>query len=173
MEDGRLRYELKRAWKDGTRAVTLEPLDLIARICALIPASGFNMVRYYGVLSSRSSRREQVVPEPPPTIRNPLLDDDPQLALGFDGFADGEQQTGSAKRRPWAWLLRHVWQVDVSICQRCGGPMKWVQVATEPEAIAKALREVGLGETGPVSGVAYPKPRRRLPPAQQLAFGFG
>jgi hypothetical protein len=26
-EDGRLRYELKRAWKDGTCAVILSPLD--------------------------------------------------------------------------------------------------------------------------------------------------
>jgi hypothetical protein len=49
-EDGRLRYELKRAWKDGTRAIFLSPLDLCARVCALIPRPGFNMIRYYGCL---------------------------------------------------------------------------------------------------------------------------
>lgn len=35
-DDGRLRYEFKRAWKDGTRAVILSPLDLCARVCALL-----------------------------------------------------------------------------------------------------------------------------------------
>jgi hypothetical protein len=64
-EDGRLRYELKRAWKDGTCAVILSPLDLCARVCALIPRPGFHMVRYYGCLSSHASLRREVVPEPP------------------------------------------------------------------------------------------------------------
>ena len=34
---GKLRYRLKRPWRDGTVALVLEPLDLIARVCALIP----------------------------------------------------------------------------------------------------------------------------------------
>lgn len=71
LDDGRLRYELKRAWKDGTRAVILSPLDLCARVCALIPRPGFNMVRYYGCLSSHSAVRREVVPKPPPAASNP------------------------------------------------------------------------------------------------------
>jgi hypothetical protein len=45
LEDGRVRYELKKAWRDGTRAVLLQPLDLIARVVAMIPPPGFNMTR--------------------------------------------------------------------------------------------------------------------------------
>jgi hypothetical protein len=90
------------------------------------------MVRYYGCISSHSSLRLEVVPEPPPAVHNPLLDDGAgQLALGFD---DSEGQL-SGKRRRWAWLHRHVWELDVSTCARCGGPMKWVEVATEPDAL--------------------------------------
>jgi hypothetical protein len=66
-----------------------------------------------------------------------------QLALCF-GAAAVEELPGAAKRRPWAWLLRHVWEVEVSICERCGGAMNWVQVATEPAAIARVLRELGI-----------------------------
>jgi hypothetical protein len=168
IDDGRLSYEFKRAWKDGTRAVILSPLDLCARVCALIPAPGFHMVRYYGCISSHSSLRLEVVPEPPPAVHNPLLDDGAgQLALGFD---DSEGQL-SGKRRPWAWLLRHVWELDVSTCARCGGPMKWVEVATEPDAIRRVL--AGLGHEHGHDG------RRRAPrswhPAspEQLGFGFG
>ncbi len=35
--DGSLRYEMKRVWRDGTSAIVLQPLDLIARLCAMIP----------------------------------------------------------------------------------------------------------------------------------------
>jgi hypothetical protein len=174
-EDGRLRYELKRAWKDGTRAVILSPLDLCARVCALIPRPGFHMVRYYGVLSSHSSLRQEVVPEPAPSVDNPLLEDDSeQLALGFDGLARGGDHTdepqSSAKRRPWAWMLRHVWQVDVSTCPRCGGAMRWVEVATAPDAIARVLAE--LEHPGGGDGRRVFQKRSR-PPPEQLRFGFG
>src|SRR5690606_29291049 len=34
LEDGRVRVHFKRAWKDGSTAVDLEPFDFLARICA-------------------------------------------------------------------------------------------------------------------------------------------
>jgi hypothetical protein len=52
--DGRLRYLLKKPWSDGTVALVLEPLDLCARVAALIPPPRFHMVRYHGVLSSHA-----------------------------------------------------------------------------------------------------------------------
>jgi hypothetical protein len=36
-EDGSLGYEMKWVWRDGTHAIVLQPLDLIARLCAMIP----------------------------------------------------------------------------------------------------------------------------------------
>lgn len=175
LEDGRLHYELKRVWKDGTRAVILSPLDLCARVCALIPRPGFHMVRYYGVLSSHSALRREVVPEPAALVDNPLLEDDSeQLELGFDrldrGGHDTDESQSSGRRRPWAWMLRHVWQIDVSTCSRCGGAMKWVEVATEPEAIARVLAELEHPE--PNSGHRKPRQYGR-PPPDQLRFGFG
>jgi len=38
--NGKLRYSLKKAWRDGTVALVLEPLDLLARVCALISPPG-------------------------------------------------------------------------------------------------------------------------------------
>ncbi len=57
MTSGKLRYTRKRPWRDGTVALVLEPLDLLARVCALIPPPRFHMVRYHGVLSCTSSTR--------------------------------------------------------------------------------------------------------------------
>jgi Putative transposase len=55
--DGRLELTLKNVWKDGTRALLLEPHDLLVRLCAAVPPPWFNMVRYFGVLSSHSRER--------------------------------------------------------------------------------------------------------------------
>lgn len=76
----------------------LSPLDLCARVCALILAPGLHMVRYYGVLSSHSSLRQAVVLDPPPAVPNPPLDDAP-LVLGFNA---GPAPLRSGQRRPWA-----------------------------------------------------------------------
>jgi hypothetical protein len=179
--DGRLRYELKRAWKDGTHSVLLSPLELCARVCALIPRPGFHMVRYYGCLSSHSALRREVVPKPSPVLGNPLLDDedDGQLGLQFSGAHDADRDAlDPSRRRPWAWLLRHVWHADVSTCRRCGGPMKWVEVATEPGAIRRVLAELELQESecdDELSGAAQRTASRRYraPSPEQLGLGFG
>ena len=44
-----LRYELKKVWRDDTRFVALDPYELLARICAMVPPPRFHMVRFHGV----------------------------------------------------------------------------------------------------------------------------
>jgi hypothetical protein len=60
--DGRLELALQSVWKDGTRAILLEPEDLVVRLIAAIPPPRFHMIRYFGVLSSHSALRKEVVP---------------------------------------------------------------------------------------------------------------
>lgn len=79
---GKLRYTLKKAWKDGTVALLLEPLDSIARVCALVPPPRQHMVAYHGVLSSHAKLRSEVVPAPDAStsparvVQLELFDDD-------------------------------------------------------------------------------------------------
>jgi len=49
LPDGRLLYRLKHRWRDGTTHVIFEPLDLVAKLAALVPPPRFNLVRYYVV----------------------------------------------------------------------------------------------------------------------------
>jgi hypothetical protein len=60
--DGRYELELKSVWKDGTRALVYEPYELLTRLVAAVPPPRFHLVRYFGVLSSHSKLRPQVVP---------------------------------------------------------------------------------------------------------------
>ena len=64
--------------------------------------------------------------------------------------------------KPWAWLLRHVFLKEVSHCPRCGGPMRWVEVATSQEAIERLMAQHGEAPA--------PVPRPPQVPAEQLGF---
>jgi hypothetical protein len=76
LADGRLLYELRHRWRDGTSHVAFEPLELIDRLAALVPPPRFHTVRYHGVLASRSKHRAEVVPhETEPAAR-------PQCGVG-------------------------------------------------------------------------------------------
>jgi hypothetical protein len=37
LADGRLKYRLKKRWRDGTKHVIFEPLELIEKLAALVP----------------------------------------------------------------------------------------------------------------------------------------
>ncbi|HEX7625099.1 MAG TPA: transposase, partial [Anaeromyxobacteraceae bacterium] len=156
--DGRLELTLKSIWKDGTRAIILEPQDLVVRLIAAIPPPRFHTLRYFGVLSSHSSLRAEVVPRPPtdPAASRPPPAPGDQMELpGSD--ADGEGMgtgTDAPPRRRWAWLLRHVFQADLEHCPRCNGPMRWLEAATTREAAARLLGKLGLAPRPP------PAPRR-------------
>ena len=118
--DGRVRLAFKAAWKDGTHAVLLDPLDFIARLCALVPPPHVriacdadhprsHMLRYHGVFAAHSSARAEVVlgrePEPPP-----------QLPLFAPADLAPLAPPATSARHPWAWLLRRV-------CTRPFGPV--------------------------------------------------
>jgi hypothetical protein len=78
LPDGRLRLSLETPWSDGTEAIALSPMDLIARLCALLSPPRMHLTRFFGVLSSASKHRAEVVPTPEP---DPELQPLVQLSL--------------------------------------------------------------------------------------------
>jgi hypothetical protein len=71
--DGRLLLRLKRPWSDGRTALIFEPLELLARLAALLPRPGKNGISYHGVLGASAALRAEVVPTPPQTDGLPPL----------------------------------------------------------------------------------------------------
>ena len=163
LPDGRLRYRLKKRWVDGTHSIVLEPMDLMARLVALVPAPRFHLVRYAGVLAPNSTLRQAVVPARVPHSPVPV-----QLSLFGKVTAvvpqtrrDLDQETPRGRHR-WAWLLRRVFQLDLSVCERCGSKMRLCEVATTEEAIARIIA---------IDGQTHVKIARGPPPGQ-LALAF-
>ncbi len=142
--DGRVKLSFKAAWKDGTHAVLLDPWPLInqwgiGRLCALIPPPCFHMMRYHGVLAGRATARAEVVPgrAPPPA--------EAQLPLFTPSDLPPLAPPPPPSRHPWPWLLKRVFAVDIESCPvpGCGGRMRLVEVATEPDDIARVIAELG------------------------------
>jgi hypothetical protein len=158
--DGTLELTLKSPWRDGTRAVVMSPHDFLARLVAAVPPPRFHLLRYFGVMSSHSKHRADVVPthaaDPDAHVAPPAEGD--QLPL----FGNEPPRRG---RHRWAWLLRHVFAADLETCTRCGGPMRWLEAATTTADIARILAALGLAPR--------PPPRPPAPsPLGQLSLRF-
>ncbi len=152
-EDGRVAYALRRPWRDGTTAVLFEPLELIEKLVAIVPAPRGHMVRYHGVLAPHARWREDVVR------------DRRQVAPGGMGRepsagAGAAPQPGPAeegaelreRRLSWAQLMLRVFEKDVLECPRCGGRRRLIGVLTESTVIVAFLESLGLPPRAPPRG---------------------
>jgi len=57
---GKVRYELKTPYSDGTTHVLFEPLDFISRLVALVPKPRVNLTRFHSVFAPNSKYRARV-----------------------------------------------------------------------------------------------------------------
>ena len=125
----------------------MDPLSLLSRLAASVPAPKFHTVRYLGVLAPASKLRSRIVPVSPPNDTSEPETDDPPAS-----------RTGS-RYRPWAELLKRVWEIDVLSCPKCQGRMKIVAMVTDPKSVARYLRSIGeptdLPQRAPARGPPY------------------
>jgi hypothetical protein len=59
---GQVRYQLKTPYRDGTTHIVLEPLELMARLAALVPPPRMHLSRFHGVFAPHSRLRAAVTP---------------------------------------------------------------------------------------------------------------
>ncbi|MGH7408949.1 MAG: IS91 family transposase, partial [Candidatus Methylomirabilales bacterium] len=115
--------------KTGVTELVLDPLEVVHRVVLQIPDPGSHTARYYGAYSCRG-RRAQAEPgraSPPP-------EGDQESQASSDDDAHARQ-----RRRSWAQLLRHIFEVDPLLCGNCGGPMKVLSVLTDPATVERIL----------------------------------
>ena len=110
--DGQLVVRFKRPWADGTNELRLWPVELLARLAAIIPQRGRNQLHYHGVFAPAARLRRSIVPSPPVVERHPLLPPSAQVGAG------------TSRWLPWADLLLRVFAVDGLACGGCQRPMR-------------------------------------------------
>ncbi len=129
LDDGRIRYELKTPYRDGTTHVIFEPLDFLARLAALVPKPKVNLTRFHGVFAPNSKHRIQVTPAKRGKGRKRHT-------------AEEEQCPSPAERRAsmtWAQRLKRVFNIDIETCSKCGGAVRVIACIEDPVVIDKIL----------------------------------
>jgi hypothetical protein len=133
----------------------LEPLDLMARLAALVPTPRMHLTRYHGVFAPHSQYRSAVTPAqrgrgaatPPVSGADPTKPSTPRhVAMS------------------WARRLKRVFGVEIECCARCGGQLKIIASIEEPQLIAKIL--LHLERAAPEQHQSELALRKRGPPGQ-------
>ena len=133
LADGRIAYDLRHPWSDGTTRVVFEPQSFLEKLAALIPPPRAHLVTYHGVLAPAAAMRPRVVPSPPAARRR-------RAGAG----------SPAGRRYPWAELLKRVFAVDVLSCHRCGGRREVLALITKGSVVCAILECLGLPTEGPV-----------------------
>ena len=126
---GKVRYELKTPYRDGTTHVIFEPLDFIAKLAALVPKPRVNLTRFHGVFAPNSKHRVQVTPAKRGKGSTPKAPDEAQ------------DRTPAERRAAmtWAQRLKRVFNIDVQTCRACGGAVKVIACIEDAVVIEKIL----------------------------------
>ncbi len=151
---GRLTYDGSRASYRGRRvhpvsgaeSLTLDPLEMLARLCQHIPPAGFHLTRLYGAYANRSRGARARLGAAAGERPSP-----------GDSEPDTPTPAQRERRREWAKLIARVFEVDPLRC-RCGGTMRVgtmrvVAFILDPTVIRKILQHR-----------PQPKPRAHAPP---------
>lgn len=125
---GQVRYGLKTPYRDGTTHIVLEPLDLMARLAALVSPPRMHLTRYHGVFAPHSKLRAAVTPAGRGKGKKPPAEE------GTDKPATPRDVAMS-----WARRLKRVFGIDIEACARCGGKLRVIASIEEPQVIAKIL----------------------------------
>jgi hypothetical protein len=150
---GKVRYQLKTPYRDGTTHVIFEPLDFISRLAALVPKPRVNLTRYHGVFAPNSQHRAWVTPA--------------RRGRGNKATVAAPEATPVAGHAAmsWAQRLKRVFAIDVETCSVCGGSMKVIACIEDPLVIKTILTHL-RGKTLVVERARLPE--SRAPPQDDL-----
>ena len=139
--------------KRGTKAdeLHLTPLELIARIAALVPPPRTHRHRYFGVLAPNSPHRAAVTALATSVQALPLPTQSTPCAKG-EGVPI-QPKPVPPKRSPShylrAVLIARIYEVFPLLCPLCGGQMRLIAFITEGTQIRRILDHIGVDSEPP------------------------
>jgi len=129
---GKVRYELKTPYRDGTTHVIFEPLDFIAKLAALVPNHRANLTRFHGILAPNSKHRIHVTP---------ARRGKGSKTQDLKSKKNAEPPVNERKRMTWAQPLKRVFNIDIMVCNRCDCAVRIIATIEDPLVIKKILEQ--------------------------------
>ncbi|MCP5348334.1 MAG: transposase [Pseudomonadales bacterium] len=146
---GKVRYELKTPFRNGTTHVIFEPLDFISRLAVLVPKPRVNLTRFHGVFAPNSKHRALITPS-----GRGRGSKSTQTAADTDERTPAERYAAMT----WAERLKRVFQIDIETCEKCNGPVRIVACVEDPAVIRQILEHLRKKESI--------DPQAQLPPGR-------
>jgi hypothetical protein len=160
-QHGKVRYELKTPYRDGTTHVFFDPTDFIGKLAALIPPPRLNLTRFFGVFAPNSNLRAQVT-------ASQRGKNSPRL------INEGDEQSDKpyhARGMTWAQRLRRVFNIDITECEKYEKHnVSIIACIIDVHVIQKILKH--LDKKYPTSKQTSMLPPLRAPPEKQYANDF-
>jgi hypothetical protein len=116
------------------RVSDFTPADFIARLASLVPRPRANLTRYHGVFAPNSPYRAAIVLDV--RKRNRAKCKAAKDSTPKDLPEDPEPPTAPLS---WAQRLKRVFEIDISVCPRCGGTLRVIADVTDPDVIQTIL----------------------------------
>ena len=141
---GKVLFRTKYSEYFGENTHLFDALEFLAELTQHIPPRRVQMIRRYGLYSSRTKGRWSQMPHvaarAPEGWRESHLSEASAVEdPGFELLDDGEEVTVNARRRAWARLLAKVYEIDPLVCPKCGSEMKVIAVIQDPVEIRDIL----------------------------------
>ncbi len=177
LKDGSIAYFCKYPTRGKSHRV-MQPMELMARLAAIVPPPRFPLWRYHGVLAPGAPWRKDIVPAatereeggcshtasanmPVPERK----DNGPRKPSGDPSLLQAPHEPTapsssepswrpSTSYVPWAELLRHCFDIDVLECPRCHGRLEPIAVIRRYDVIARILQHLSMPAVP--AGLAHP-----------------
>jgi hypothetical protein len=150
LPSGRVYYQFKKVWRDGSRGVELDPVDFVAKLAALVPRPRVNLVHYHGVFAPGARLRARVVALARPRPQwPPPRDGDLVTGLGL-GLGPGPAAALAAAAAAALAVSRPVSAVAAHLPapgrEQRTNPSEGAALPSSPEGILRHPREYSWSE---------------------------
>ena len=76
------------------------------------------------------------------------------VPTGDKGITDQKEVSGNVDEKksnhiPWAELIKRTFQIDITLCKKCGGRLRVISMIKKADTIKTILEHLGLGADPP------------------------
>ena len=160
--NGQVRYELKTPYRNGTTHVIFEPLDFIAKLAALVPKPRVNLT----TLPRRLCTEQQT----PSSSNTRQAGQKPDKSEGLD--TNWRDKSPAERHRAMTWMqrLKRVFNIDIEVCEHCGGHVKVIASIEDPKVIEQILKHLKQKTAKANAAKQRELPPERAPPLTPSLF---
>jgi hypothetical protein len=107
-------------------------LDFISKLAAVVPIPRVNLTRYHGIFAPHHAHRAEVVS---------MTDDKNQTNTQAE---DVNHEAAKHARMTWGERLKRVFDIDIKVCEACGGAVKIIACIEDQTVIKQILSHLQL-----------------------------